>query len=138
MNENKCVLVCVTGQLSCARLINAGAKIAKEKNCPLSVLSVFPSESCYEPDFEALAELDKHSKEHNAQMTVYYDDSPFAVAAGVAKKSGACNIVTGFSKEGISPFISNLHTVLPDIPISMVDEEEKIFNIIPSSVSSKI
>ena len=43
MSDKKqpCVVVCVTPQESCARLIEAGARIAEQEGLPLVVLSVF-------------------------------------------------------------------------------------------------
>ena len=39
--KHPCIMVCVTQQEACSRLIEAGARIAKEENLPLSVISVF-------------------------------------------------------------------------------------------------
>ncbi len=131
METDGCILVCVTTQASCRRLINAGAALAKKEGLKLLVLSVFPTNSALAPQLEILGELDRCAKEHDAEMLLFYNDLPFAVAASVAKKYKAKNIVTGFCENGVSPFITSLHTVLPDIPISMVDTDEKIFSIIP-------
>ncbi len=132
MDKIGTVLVCVTGQSACARLIKAGAKIAERDNLKLLVLSVFPTKECLTPKLEIIGELDRCAKENSAQMLIFYNDLPFAVAASVAKKYKAENIVTGFAENGVSPFITSLHSVLPNIPISMVDGEEKIFNIVPN------
>lgn len=137
MEKEGCVLVCVTGQSSCERLIRAGAKIAKESSCSLLVLSVFPTSGCFTPELETIGELDRCAREHNAQMLLFYNDLPFAVAASVAKKYGAKNIVTGFCENEVSGFITSLHTVLPQMPISMVDKEEKIYSILPNIPAAK-
>lgn len=39
--NQQCIMVCVTPQSACSRLIAAGARIAKEKDLPLKVISVF-------------------------------------------------------------------------------------------------
>lgn len=131
MDKDNCVLVCVTGQSSCERLIRIGAKIAEENSCGLIVLSVFPTNGCFKPELETIGELDRCARENKAQMLLFYNDLPFAVAASVAKKYNAMNIVTGFSENGVSDFVTALHAVLPDISISMVDKNEKIYNILP-------
>ena len=128
------VLVCVTQQESCARLIKAGAVLAKEQDLELEILSVFPSKSCFTPDFKILDSLQKCSMENNAQMTVFYDDHPFIVAAAFAKKCRATHIITGFSGDGDSPFISGLHIVLPEVTICMVNNDNQIFHIIPNKL----
>lgn len=137
MDTERCILVCVTTQSSCARLIRAGAHLAKKENLKLLVLSVFPTNICLTPQLEVLGELERCAKEYDAEMLLFYNDMPFAVAASVAKKYKAKNIVTGFSEDGASPFITSLHTVLPEVTICMVDKDEKIFNIIPP-VSIKV
>ena len=86
METDRCILVCVTGQSSCERLIRAGAKLAKEKNCSLKVLSIFPPNGCFKPNLEAIGELDRCAKQQGAEMLLFYNDLPFAVAASVAKK----------------------------------------------------
>ncbi len=137
MDTDGYILVCVTTQSSCRRLIKAGAVLAKKENLKLLVLSVFPVDFSLAPQLETIGELDRCAREHNAEMLLFYNDLPFAVTASVAKKYKAKNIVTGFSENGVSPFITSLHSVLPNIPISMVDTDEKIFNIIPP-VSMKV
>ncbi len=137
MESDRCVLVCVTSQKTCERLIKEGAYLAKKNNCSLLVLSVFPTNGCFRPDLKTIGELDRCAREHSAEMILFYNDFPFIVAASVAKKNNAINIVTGFCENGVSPFITSLHTVLPEIPVSMVDKEGKIFSIHPAVASKK-
>ncbi len=129
METDRCVLVCVTGQSSCERLIHYGANLAEKKNVPLKVLSIFPASCCFTPELETIGELDRCAREHGAEMLLFYNDLPFAVAASVAKKYGAKSIVTGFCECGTSGFITALHTVLPSSEIIMVDKEEKTHKI---------
>lgn len=136
MENDRCVLVCVTSQKTCERLIKAGASLAKKENCSLLVLSVFPTNGCFTPQLETIGELDRCAREHSAEMILFYNDFPFIVAASVAKKYNVINIVTGFCENGVSPFVTSLHTVLPEIPISMIDNDGKVFTIRPA-VSSK-
>ncbi len=130
METDRCILVCVTGQSSCERLIHAGAKLAEEKNVSLKVLSIFPPNGCFRPDLEAIGELDRCAKQQGAEMLLFYNDLPFAVAASVAKKYRADSIVTGFSENGFSGFITALNSVLPETEIIMVDKEEKLHKIL--------
>ena len=113
MKSKNCVLVCVTPQSKCEQLIRSGSLIAQQYGVPLEVLSVF--------------------HERDAQMSVYFNDSPAILAAVIAKKKGAVDIVTGFPKERSTHFVSALHTLVPDIQISMVDVDDngKIYRMIP-------
>ncbi len=138
MEKDRCVLVCVTGQSSCERLIRAGARSAEQNSCSLVVLSVFPTNGCFAPQLEVISELDRCAKSNNAEMLIFYNDVPFLVAASVAKKYNAINIVTGFCENEVSAFITSLHAVLPETPISMVDKNEKVFNILPDMISKKL
>lgn len=128
------VLVCVTAQESCARLISAGADIASDGNLSLIVLSVFSKRDGLNADSAVLENLYECAREYSAQMRVYFNDSPELVAAVVAKKENAVTMVTGFPKQGSSSFIAHFHEILPDMPITMVDEEGKAYHILPPSL----
>jgi K+-sensing histidine kinase KdpD len=74
-----CVLVCVTRQVSCERLIRLGADIAKKSGQSLNVVHVAatgasllgnPSES------EALDFLFTSAKQHGADLSVLRSESP--------------------------------------------------------------
>lgn len=119
MNEN-CVMVFVTPQKSCARLIEASAKIAESKSTKLMVISIvnnFDNKTT-----EALNELYAYVESLNASMNLYVNNEAFLTAAVAAKRFHATEIVTGFPGEQSSMFVTNLHKLLPDIPITMVDE----------------
>lgn len=133
MNDKSCVLVCVTPQLECERLIQSGAQIAKELNLGLEVLSVFHEKEGFKPNSQALEHLYECAKLENAHMSVYFNDNPAILSAVYAKKYGAKTIVAGFPKERSTHFIASIHTLVPDIPISMVDINDgcKIYHIIP-------
>lgn len=133
MKRKNCVLVCVTPQSKCEQLIRSGSVIAKQYGVPLEVLSVFHERDGVSPDPAVLEELYECARSENAQMSVYFNDSPAILAAVIAKKKGAVDIVTGFPKERSSHFVSALHTLVPDIQISMVDVDDngKIYRMIP-------
>lgn len=135
MKAKSCVLVCVTPQNECERLIQSGALIAKEKDIPLEVLSVFHQKDGFNPDPAVLENLYRCAKDENAQMSVYFNDSPAIVAAIHAKKKDCSDIVVGFPKEQSTRFVPTLRTLVPDITISMVDVEDngKIYRMIPKS-----
>lgn len=133
MSKNVCVLVCVTSQPDCERLIRAGKKIAEEQRAPLQVVSVQRAEECFQPDSEALEYLHQQAKAVNAEMTVYFNDSPAITAAVHAVKENAVNIVMGFPKENSAHFVEDVHMLAPDIPISMVDGDDKIYQMIPAA-----
>ena len=129
--KQSCVMVCVTQQESCSRLIEAGARIAKEEKLPLTVISVFKESSGMNAnDGGALENLFACAQKYNASMNVYFNDSPSLVVAVAAKKNHASTLVTGFPAEGSSGFIARIHEILPDLPITMVDSESNEYKIV--------
>ncbi len=132
-NKNQsCVMVCVTPQQSCSRLIEAGARIAKEENLPLTVVSVFRESSSLDVNIGGVLEnLFACSQKYQAAMNVYFNDSPALVLAVFAKKSNASTLVTGFPGEGSNGFIAGIHELLPEVPITMVDGNSNEYKIIP-------
>ena len=127
-------MVCVTPQHSCARLIEAGARIANQENLPLSVISVFKEKNGLNAnEGGALENLFECAKKFNAGMNIYFNDSPALVVAVSAKKNNASTLVTGFPAEGSSGFIARIHEILPELPITMVDNDSNEYKIIPVS-----
>ena len=127
-------MVCVTPQHSCARLIEAGARIANQENLPLSVISVFKEKNGLNAnEGGALENLFECAKKYNAGMNIYFNDSPELVVAVSAKKNNASTLVTGFPAEGSSGFIARIHEILPELPITMVDNDSNEYKIIPVS-----
>ncbi len=130
--KQPCVMVCVTPQQTCHRLIEAGARIAREENLPLSVISVFrQSNSLNANEGGVLETLFDCAKKNNADMNIFFNDSPDLVVAVFAKKNNASTLVTGFPAEESNGFIARIHEILPELPITMVDEKSCEYKIIP-------
>lgn len=132
-SKQPCVVVCVTPQESCARLIEAGARIAKEEGLPLAVLSVFrESNGLNANEGGALETLFECAGRFNASMNVYFNNSPALVVAVASKKLGAVKLITGFPEEGSSGFIGRIHEILPELTITMVDKNMNEYRILPT------
>ena len=92
------VLVCVTGQKNCERLIVAGARIAREEGLPLNVLHVVQSGGSvlgFVNEPEALEYLLKVSVEHGASMYVRRSDDVIASIEYAAKNEHCRVLVAG-------------------------------------------
>mgnify|MGYP002567567580 CR=1 FL=1 len=121
------VLVCVTDQPSCRRLILAGDAIAKKYNMPVKVVTVLKPGLVSPKTAEVLQTLYNIAGRLGAEMTVLFNDSPLLTIAVHARQTNAAHIVGGSSPSSeSSPFIETLKGLLPEIPISIVDEEEQI------------
>ena len=126
------VLVCVTPQRSCTRLIRQGEIIALKSKAKLVVLAVFAKRDGASPENSAiLEELYEAARMCDATMSVYFNDTPDILAAVFASKKNAGTIVTGFPRERSSGFVNSLHGLLPAIPIIMIDENNREHKILP-------
>jgi len=133
MNKKNVVLVCVTPQLSCKRLIEAGAAIAKSEGASVRILSVFPKRQCYNPDRNALEFLNRSAADTNAAMTVCFSDEPVKIALQYAGEQGVKRVVTGFPRENSSSFINDFHRLMPEMPLCMVDDDCTAYEIAPAA-----
>ena len=94
LNEPR-VLVCVTGQKSCERLIEEGASIASEHNIELSVVHVaktgnnFLGSASSTSEAEALEYLFGISKIYDADMTMLRSDDVIPTIVSYARKMNA-------------------------------------------------
>ena len=138
MSKKACVLVCVTSQPDCERLIRAGKKIADGEGVPLQVVSVQRMGEGFQPNSDTLERLHQQAKAVNAEMTIYFNDSPAITAAVHAVKEGAVNIVMGFPRENSAHFVEDVHLLAPEVPISMVDGDDKIYQMIPAAAPQAI
>ena len=132
MSKEKTVLVCVTPQESSKTLVKAGRTIAEKSKANLEVVSVLPVEKKENPiDPQTLEMIYATAKEQGGEMAIYFSDDPtYTVIAHIAKRK-PLTIVVGFPGAKSNNFISMIHLLLPDIPISMVDKDGTVYNILP-------
>ena len=137
MKSGKTVLVCVTGQRDCDRLIKAGRKLADELELSLLVLCIQPASSGIQGNSEELEYLRQTARDSQAEMTVYFNDDAPLMAVSVAKKVGAKHIVTGMPEAPVNGFVELIHKLLPRVPVSMVEKNGKIHNICPTETDEQ-
>jgi K+-sensing histidine kinase KdpD len=125
-----CVLVCVTRQVSCERLIRRGADIAKQTGQALNIVHVAasganllgnPSES------EALDFLFTSAKQHGADLSVLRSDNVLDTLQRIAREYRAASIVLGESRQNIKEdesIIWRLRAALPDIQFHVISSFE--------------
>ncbi|MGI6162132.1 MAG: universal stress protein [Christensenellales bacterium] len=92
------VMVCVTGQKTCERLIRAGADIAEENSCALVVVHVAKTGFTFlgnSTDGDALEYLFEISKQFNADMSVLRADDEIEALCRQAEQLRASHIVMG-------------------------------------------
>lgn len=129
------VLVCVTGQRDCDRLIRAGKELADQKGWPVQVLCVLPTAAAGQALCEELEYLRSTARDYQADMNIYFHDDSAGCAAQVARSYHARIIFTGMAAEPINGLIDRLRRLLPQTPIAMVDKQGTVYRMDPHQVA---
>ena len=117
------VLVCVTGQYDCDRLIEAGFEQAVELGCELRVLCVHDPAtdvSYYSDEFEYLY---RTAKDLGADMTIAFNKNAPKCAADFARRINAKRLVTGMPDNRPNGFVLTVHELMPRMRITTVTED---------------
>lgn len=131
MNANN-VLVCVTPQESSKNLIEAGRLLAEKNDAELEVITVLPLNGEAQKDCpQMLDRLFQAVQEAKGEMAVYFSDDPDLTIAAHMAKTKPMLLVVGFPGENSNNFVSLIHLLVPETPISMVDGNKKIYNMLP-------
>lgn len=120
------VLVCVTGQYDCDRLIQAGFEQASELQCNLRVLCIHTPMNDISRLSDEIEYLYRTAKELGADMTIAFDKNAPKFAAGFARKINARHLVTGMPDNRPNGFVLTLHEMLPRLQITMVTKENDV------------
>lgn len=118
------VLVCVTDQASCARLIKAGRSLADILSVPLKVISVRPRRSDGWLASEELEYLFTLSKQLDAEMIIRFHDYAAEAVADYIEKSDIRAIIVGEPPQpGQSVFITSLESRFANLPVICVKDD---------------
>lgn len=131
MNGNN-VLVCVTPQESSKNLIEAGRLLAEKNDAELEVITVLPLNGEAQKDCpQMLDRLFQVVQDAKGEMAVYFSDDPDLTIAAHMAKTKPLLLVVGFPGENSNNFVSLIHLLVPETPISMVDGDKRIYNMLP-------
>ncbi len=121
------VLVCVTDQIKCDRLIRSGRLIADSFSLDLKVINVETSAGIENAGL-GIEHLYKVSSQYGAEMTVYYHSEALESVQSYIRGNNVAHIVTGVpsSLDG-SPFIEGLIAAFPKIPLTIVSEAGQFY-----------
>ena len=114
------VLVCVTGQFDCDRLIEAGFRKAAEMDVELHVLCVHTATNDLTQFSEEVEYLYRTAKGLGADMTVMFSDNAPRCTADFAHKINAKHLITGVPDHRPNGFVLTLHELLPRMQITTV------------------
>ncbi len=132
------VLVCVTDQPSCRRLILAGDTIARRGGIPVKVVTILPPGTVSARTADTLQTLYNIAGKLGAEMTVYFNDEPALTAAVHARKTNAVHIVSGSPGAQSNLFVETIKSLLPEVPLSVVDENEQMLTFPAMSASPAV
>ncbi len=137
MKDKNMVLVCVTAQASSEKLVKAGEIISKKLGGKLEVVSVLPISKENRPfDPSVIEALHSLARKGGGDMALYFSDDPVITLCAHIGKRKPATIVVGFPGENSNNFVSFIHLLLPDIPISMVNGDSVIYNILPQEAAA--
>jgi len=126
--DGKHVLVCVTGQKTCEKLIAEGGRLAEEMGAGLSVVHVARQGTGLlgglVAEAEALEYLFKVSTEYGADMAVIRSENVIETLANHAEKVGANLMVLGSSREVNRDVTKDLKARIPNMDFRIVYAEE--------------
>lgn len=118
------VLVCVTDQESCGRLIETGRKLADITDSPLKVICVRPRRSAYWFASDEVEYLYNKSKQLDAEMIIRFHDYALEAVVDYMNTHDIHSVIVGTPPQpGQSVFISGLEEQFPDLPIISVDSD---------------
>ncbi len=126
--EEKCVMVCVTGQKTCERLIIEGSQRAKALDAELTVIHVaregvdLLGGSLKEA--EALEYLFKMSSEYGAGMMVVRSNEVVPTLVLHARKLNAVEIVLGSPRKMRRDITKEIKAKLPEMTFHVIYTEE--------------
>lgn len=117
------VLVCVTDQESCSRLIVAGKKMADIKGTSLKTICVRPKQAIDWLASDEVEYLYSLSRQLSAEMIVLFNDSPANAVADFIRHNAVDALVVGTPPQpGQSVFISEMEYHFPHMLMMSADQ----------------
>ncbi|MGN0172501.1 MAG: hypothetical protein ACI39E_06935 [Acutalibacteraceae bacterium] len=131
-----CILVCVTDQMSCRRLIQKGRELADTCGYELCVVSVVPEQEPSKHTADTLQALYDIACSLGAGMQLLFNEDPALTVAVYARQVNAAHLISGSPSLNSNAFVETIHELLPDLPITIVDSENRCVTLSPNSSAS--
>ena len=126
--EKQCVMVCVTGQKMCERLILEGSSLAKELDAEVTV--IHEAQEGVDllggslKEAEALEYLFKMASEYGAGMMVVRSNEIVPTLVSHARKLNAATIVLGSPRRMRRDITKEIKAELPEMNFKIIYTEE--------------
>lgn len=124
--EREKIMVCVTRQMTCERLIHYGAELAEQMGADLLVAhATRPDEPALgnADEAQALEMLSALTFQHGGEMCMLRAEDVFEGLAGCARKNGVELMIMGSSPEKAEPVSRRMRELLPKINLIVLDAE---------------
>ena len=124
------IMVCVTGQKTCERLIHEGVRIADEVRGDVRVVHVATGGAAFmgvspAQEAEALEYLFRRAQEHGADMEVVRAQSAIDALEQISRARDVDCVVLGARRgRGGQDFAEQLRSRLPHVDVRVVFDEE--------------
>lgn len=128
LGKREKIMVCVTRQVTCERLIRHGAELAEQLDAELLVAHVIrPEERALgnADEGEALEMLSTLTFEYGGEMCMLRAPDVFAGLAECASSNAVDLMVIGSSPEGAEAVSRRLRELLPKVNLIVVDAESE-------------
>lgn len=132
MKNTSPVLVCVTPQLSCEKLISYGKELSSKLKCELCVVASLKKDETAKNISNALKVLNTLSKISESNIDIIYSNNAAKSLGSYINKVNPCHILIGNPIEGgrfFEEFMSNQYSA----PVSIVNGEKEILYTLPAS-----
>lgn len=132
------ILVCVTDQESCGRLIEAGRKLADLSETLLKVICVRPRKMKNWFGSDEVEYLFNKAKQLDAEMIIKFHDYAVEGVSDYIRSHDIDMVVVGMPPvTGHSVFISGIEDNFPDLPVIALDESGSL-QFVPAIVESNL
>jgi len=130
-NRRQAVLVCVTNQYSCERLVRAGMSLAQREGFELRVLCIQHPEYASNSYLTEIEHLFAVSRKAGGEMIVYYREDPVRAAVTYIRTNRIAHIVLGGVPDVTrSAFISGVRAQCAQIPMSIVNGSGDLVRVV--------
>lgn len=122
------IMVCVTRQITCERLIHYGAELAEQMGADLLVAhATRPDEPALgnADEAQALEMLSGLTFRHGGEMCMLRAEDVFEGLADCAKKNGVELMIMGSSPEKAEPVSRRMRELMPKVNLIVLDAEDE-------------
>ncbi len=128
------ILIYSPNRTSCNRLVTAGAALAKEQRRPLTLLFTQPKELVSQVVAEDIQTVYNIASREKAEITVLFSDDPLLSLAVHARQTKAVQLIVDENDTTSQNAFVVLRTLLPDLPITVLQKGGNAITLPPSKV----